>query len=68
MPFGPAGADWLLLGPGVELRHTHYDLAAAASVVRETAYPDAQNFADVNILNPPSAEKMIEMFAPAELR
>src|SRR5579859_5773699 len=35
MPFGPAGADWLLLGPGVELRHTDYDREAAAERVRK---------------------------------
>src|SRR5262249_39328492 len=68
MPFGPAGADWLLLGPGVELRHTSYALAAAASVVRETGYPDAENFAATSILNPPTAAKMIELFTPAELK
>jgi predicted phosphodiesterase len=69
MPFGPPGADWLLLGPGgVELRHTDYDLAAAASVVRETGYPEAESFAAEYILNPPSAQKMIEAFRPAELK
>ena len=30
MPFGTTGADWLLLGPGIELRKTQYDLNAAA--------------------------------------
>lgn len=30
MPFGSAGADWLLLGPDVQPRHTAYDLRAAA--------------------------------------
>jgi len=68
MPFGPAGADWLLLGPRVELRHTAYDLAAAASVIRETAYPEADAFAASSILDPPSAEKMIAAFSPAELK
>jgi len=68
MPFGPAGADWLLLGPAVELRHTDYDLAAAASVIRETAYPEAESFAATYILNPPSADTMIAAFTPAELK
>jgi len=68
MPFGPTGADWLLLGPDVELRHTDYDLAAAASVVRATAYPEAESYAGTNILNPPSAQQMIEIFTPAELK
>jgi len=67
MPFGPVGADWLLLGPGVELRHTNYDLAAAASVVRETGYPEAESFASDYILSPPSAQKMIALFTPSEL-
>jgi hypothetical protein len=26
MPFGKAGADWLLLGPEIQFRHTAYDL------------------------------------------
>ena len=30
MSFGEPGADWLLLGPDVQLRHTRYDLAKAA--------------------------------------
>jgi predicted phosphodiesterase len=30
MPFGEPGADWLLLGPGVQFRHTSYDLTGAA--------------------------------------
>jgi diadenosine tetraphosphatase ApaH/serine/threonine PP2A family protein phosphatase len=68
MPFGPAGADWLLLGPGVELRHTAYDLAAAASVIRETAYPEAESFAATYVLNPPSTDSMIAAFTPAELK
>jgi len=68
MPFGPRGADWLLLGPSIELRHTDYDLAAAASVVRDTAYPEAESFAATNILSPPSAQQMIELFTPAELK
>ncbi len=34
MPFGEPGAYWLLLGPGVELRRTRYDLAKAAERIR----------------------------------
>jgi len=36
MPFGEPGADWLLLGPDVELRHTAYDLTKAAERIRDT--------------------------------
>ncbi|HXT19941.1 MAG TPA: metallophosphoesterase family protein, partial [Thermoanaerobaculia bacterium] len=46
MPFGEPGADWLFLGPGVEPRHTAYDLEAAAARIRATSYPQAAEFAD----------------------
>jgi predicted phosphodiesterase len=67
MPFGPPGADWLLLGPGVELRHTSYDLETAAERVRQSRYPHAEEFASRNILNPPSEETILAAFADAEL-
>jgi hypothetical protein len=35
MPFGDAGAYWLMLGPSVELRYTAYDLAEAAKLSGE---------------------------------
>ncbi len=61
MPFGKPGADWLILGPGVELRHTAYDLDAAAARVRATAYPQAREFAE-SILHPPSEQAMLDVF------
>lgn len=67
MPFGQPGADWLMLGPGVELRHTTYDLAKAAERVRATSYPQAENFAAGNILQPPSEAQTLELYARAEL-
>ena len=66
MPFGEPGADWLLLGPGVELRHTRYDLEAAAARVRATEYPEAEEFAARNVLRPPSEEEMLDAFTRAE--
>ncbi len=68
MPFGEPGADWLLLGPGVELRHTSYDLTRAAERVRETGYPQADEFAARYILQPPSEREMLEVFTRVELR
>jgi predicted phosphodiesterase len=62
MPFGKPGADWLLLGPGVELRHTDYDLAGAAGILGNTEYPRAREFAEQYVLNPPSEEKMLAVF------
>jgi putative phosphoesterase len=68
MPFGEPGAYWLLLGPDVQLRHTPYDLAKAAERIRATNYPQAQDFADYNVLQPPSEKEMLEAFSKAELK
>lgn len=68
MPFGEPGADWLLLGSDVQLRHTSYDLASAAERIRETNYPQAADFAAHYVLQPPSEGHMLEAFARAELR
>jgi predicted phosphodiesterase len=67
MPFGKPGAYWLLLGPGIELRHTGYDLAGAAGIIGNTDYPRARAFAEQYILNPPSEEKMLEVFGRSGL-
>jgi predicted phosphodiesterase len=67
MPFQEPGAYWLLLDSSAELRRTAYDLAAAASRVRKTAYPLAEDFAAKSILNPPTMQSMIDAFSNAEL-
>lgn len=68
MPFGQPGADWLLLGPGVEFRHTSYNLTRAAERIRATAYPQAEEFVQHNILHPPAEKDMLEAFSRVELR
>ena len=68
MPFGSPAADWLLLGPDAELRHTLYDLPHAAERIRKTKYPQAKDFAARNVLLPPSKEEMLKVFAGAELK
>jgi predicted phosphodiesterase len=67
MPFGKAGADWLLLGPEIELRNTRYDSDGAAERIRATAYPQADEFARNSVLHPPSEAEMLEVFSRAEL-
>lgn len=62
MPFGEPGADWLWLGPDVQLRHTPYDLTQAAERIRDTRYPQAQEFAARNVLQPPSEEEILKAF------
>jgi hypothetical protein len=68
MPFGEPGADWLMLGPGVELRHTAYDLSRAAERIRSTTYPQAEEFAARNVLQPPPAEQTLAAFTRAGLK
>lgn len=68
MPFGAAGADWLLLDSGVQLRHTNYDFANAARRICETDYPQAKEFAANYVLQPPTEEQMLAVFARAELK
>jgi putative phosphoesterase len=67
MPFAAPGAYWLLLGPEPELRQTAYDLDAAAARIRATRYAQAEEFAAINVLQPPSAEAMLAMFTKASL-
>jgi hypothetical protein len=67
MPFGEPGAYWLLLGPGIRLRHTRYDLTRAAERIRDTTYPQAHEFAARNVLRPPSERDMLEVFARSDL-
>jgi putative phosphoesterase len=67
MPFGKPGAHWVLLGPDIHFRHTTFNLAQAADVVRRTNYPQAKDFAARNILNPPTEKEMLEIFTRAEI-
>ena len=66
-PLGRAGADWLLLGPGVELRHTSYDLERAAARIRATDFPGAEAYAAETVLAPPNAEEMLQLYTRAQL-
>lgn len=68
MPFGAPGADWLLLGPDVQFRHTEYDLEQAAARVRGSGYPEGESFASKNILHPPSETEMLELLTRAGLK
>jgi len=68
MPFGRAGADWLIIGSDVELRHTAYDLDAAAERIRRSGYPGAEEFATKHVLNPPSTADMLALYAQYDLK
>jgi len=58
MPFGDPGAYWLLLGPKVEFRCTHYDVMKGADRVRATGYPKREEYAR-HMLQPPSEESVL---------
>jgi putative phosphoesterase len=64
MPYADRpGAYWLLLGPeGSEFRRTAYDVGTAAQQVRESGYPQAQDFAEENVLKVPTAAEATEIF------
>ncbi len=62
MPYGEPAAYWLFIGPQIVLRKTHYDLKQAAEDIRKSGYPQAQDFADNNVLEPPTADEAIEVF------
>jgi len=63
MPFGEPGAYWLILGPGVELRRTTYDLEAAAARILASRYPQAEAFAEEHVLAPQAEAVMLERYA-----
>jgi putative phosphoesterase len=56
---GRLGAYWALLGPGVELRRTEYDLARAAEAYRASGFPDPEQLVDM-LEHPPTPAEVIE--------
>ncbi|MEU4798313.1 metallophosphoesterase family protein [Streptomyces sp. NPDC023327] len=69
MPYGRTGAHWALLGPGVELRTTHFDLrAAAAQLSRESSYPGITEWADYFLHARASDADALAAFAPRDGR
>ena len=68
MPFGRTGADWLLLGPDVQLRHTSYPLQDGADRIRKTRYPQATEFAEQYVLDSPTEQAILEAFTHASFR
>jgi predicted phosphodiesterase len=53
LPRGARGAHWALLGPGIELRRTEYDIEAAAELVRASGLPSADAAFAAPLLAPP---------------
>ncbi|MFI5751716.1 metallophosphoesterase family protein [Streptomyces sp. NPDC051644] len=69
MPYGRAGAHWAVLGPGVELRTTDFDIeTAAARIGRDCAYPEIAEWADYFLHARATDEDALEAFAPRDGR
>ncbi|MEV7190852.1 metallophosphoesterase family protein [Streptomyces sp. NPDC093510] len=69
MPYGRPGAHWALLGPGVELRTTEYDIdAAVARVTRDCGYPDAAEWADHYLRARSTDAEALAVFGPRDGR
>lgn len=63
MPYeGEPGAYWALLGPDVQFRRTRYDLEAAATAIRTSGFPGAEEHAAENVIASASAEEATEFF------
>ncbi|TQM48059.1 metallophosphoesterase family protein [Halopolyspora algeriensis] len=69
MPYGRAGAHWALLGPGVDLRCTEFDLQSAIDrTARESAYPEAAAWANDFLRATASDAEALEVFGPRDGR
>ncbi|MFJ9825170.1 metallophosphoesterase family protein [Streptomyces sp. NPDC101160] len=69
MPYGRTGAHWALLGPGVALRTTHFDLNAAAEQLRQdSSYPEIAEWADYFLHARATDAEALAAFAPRDGR
>jgi len=55
----PGTAYWALLGPGVDLRQTSYDVEQTVSRMRETGDPTVERIVEL-MLRPPSRDEVLE--------
>jgi putative phosphoesterase len=69
MPYGGAGGHWALLGDGVSLRRTRFDVdAACARIAVESGYPEAADWADYFVRSRASDADALRVFAPRDGR
>jgi len=69
MPYGGAGAHWAMLGPGVDLRVTEFDLDRACDrIVAESSYPDVREWAEYYVRSTASDAEALEAFGPRDGR
>lgn len=69
MPYGPPGAYWALLGPGVSLRRTPLDADAVCAQVRAASgFPGVERWTDEYLRGRYSDTDAWEVFAPLDGR
>jgi predicted phosphodiesterase len=69
MPYGGAGAHWALLGPGVELRVTEFDIDRACDrIAAESGYPEAREWAEYYVKSSASDFEAVAVFGPRDGR
>jgi predicted phosphodiesterase len=68
MPYGRGGAHWALLGPGVELRETPYDIAAACATLCAHGYPGIEEWLDAFVRQTYSDAEALALFGPRDGR
>ncbi|GIG64673.1 metallophosphoesterase family protein [Phytomonospora endophytica] len=69
MPYGPPGAYWALLGPGVTLRRTPLDAdAVCAEVIAGSGYAGVEDWTGEYLRGRYSDVDALEVFAPADGR
>jgi predicted phosphodiesterase len=68
MPYGRGGAHWALLGPGVELRETGYDTAAACATLAAHGYPAIEEWLDFYVRQTYSDADALAVFGPRDGR
>lgn len=69
MPYGRAGAHWALLGPGVEVRTTNFDIEAAVTqVTQQSSRPEITEWADYFIRAQATDAGALAAFGPRDGR
>jgi putative phosphoesterase len=59
---GRPGAYWALLGPGVELRRTEYDLRSALDELEASGFPDLHEMVRDSLLDPADPGEVARLF------
>jgi predicted phosphodiesterase len=68
MPYGRSGAHWAILGPGVELRRSTYDVDAACAVLRSSGYPGIEDWLDAYVRQTFGDDEALAVFGPRDGR